>query len=204
VPTRDAQLLARDLGLDLVEVAPMERPPVCRIMDYGKHKYNQKKRQKQSTAHAIVMKEIRLRPKTDDHDRMIKLKHAREFLQKGHKVQFTMLFRGRERYLRDYAREKFDDVLRELGDTIKIERPPAQDGRRMTMVVAPATAGATAGSGPKATGQSPAPSPRVAPQSSAPSGTQPTAQPAPQHAGQPTTQPTAQPVERLSGVAEGA
>ncbi len=127
----------------------MERPPVCRIMDYGKHKYNQKKRQKQSTAHAITIKEIRLRPKTDDHDRMIKLNHARGFLEKGHKVQFTMLFRGRERYLKDYAREKFDDVIKALGDTIKIERPPAQDGRRMTMVVAPATATATAGGAAK-------------------------------------------------------
>jgi len=139
VSTRDALNQARELGLDLVEVSPTEKPPVCRIMDYGKHKYNQKKRQKQSTAHTVVLKEIRLRPKTDDHDRMIKLNRAREFLEKGHKVQFTMLFRGRERFLREYARGKFQDILDRLGDSIKIERPPASEGRRMTMVVSAAT-----------------------------------------------------------------
>ncbi len=130
--------LARDLGLDLVEVSPMEKPPVCRVMDYGKHKYNQKKRQKQHTSHVVALKEIRIRPKTDTNDRLIKLNHARDFLEKGHKVQFTMLFRGRERFLRDYAREKFQDILEQLGDTIKIERFPSIEGRRMTMVVSPA------------------------------------------------------------------
>lgn len=140
VPTREALNLARDLGLDLVEVAPMEKPPVCRVMDYGKHKYLQKKRQKQHVSHVMVLKEIRIRPKTDEHDRMIKLAHAKEFLGKGHKVQFTMLFRGRERFLRDYARSKFQDILDQLGDTVKVERAPTVEGRRMTMVVSPVTA----------------------------------------------------------------
>jgi translation initiation factor IF-3 len=130
--------LAREAGLDLVEVSPQESPPVCRIMDYGKHLYERKKKMKQaSQAHAVMLKEIRLRPKTDAHDRMIKLKHAREFLAEGHKVQFTMLFRGRERFHRDIAHEVFGEINRELGDSVKLERPPAMDGKRMTMIVAP-------------------------------------------------------------------
>lgn len=117
----------------------MERPPVCRIMDYGKFKYDRKKRQKAgSGGHVIVLKEIRLRPKTDVHDRRIKLSRAKRFLAEGNKVQFTMLFRGRERFNREYAREIFDDILAECGDAIKVERAASMEGRRMTMVVSPA------------------------------------------------------------------
>lgn len=136
--TVEALSLAREGGLDLVEVSPMERPPVCRIMDYGKYKYERKKRQKQaSRSHVVLVKEIRLRPKTDSHDRLVKMNHAKAFLADGHKVQFTMLFRGRERAHRDRAIEAFNHLLSELGDTIKVERYPAMEGRRMTMVVAP-------------------------------------------------------------------
>ena len=116
----------------------MERPPVCRIMDYGKYKYDRKKRQKQaSRSHAVVIKEIRMRPKTDTHDRYIKMSRAQEFLAEGHKVQFTMLFRGRERAHRDRAIEAFNEIIQELGETVKVERYPAMEGRRMTMVVSP-------------------------------------------------------------------
>ena len=131
--------MAREAGLDLVEVSPAETPPVCRIMDYGKHLYERKKRQKLAAqAHTAGIKEIRLRPKTDAHDRMIKLKHAREFLEEGHKVQFTMLFRGRERFFKDRAAEAFNSLVEQFGDTVRIERSPMMEGRRMTMVVAPA------------------------------------------------------------------
>jgi translation initiation factor IF-3 len=86
----------------------------------------------------VVLKEIRLRPKTDAHDREIKLKRARDFLEEGNKVQFTMLFRGRERVHRERAAEIFGSILEELGETVKVERHPAMEGRRMTMVVAAA------------------------------------------------------------------
>ncbi len=128
---------ARDLGLDLVEIAPHERPPVCRIMDYGRHQYTLKKRQKQSATHESTLKEVRLRPKTDDNDRNIKMNRAEKFLSQGHKVQFTMLFRGRERQHSDMARTLFMEIIEHFGEAIKVERMPKSEGRRMTMVIAP-------------------------------------------------------------------
>ena len=108
-------------------------------MDYGKFKYDRKKRQKAGAGgHVIVLKEIRLRPKTDTHDREIKLKRAVDFLAEGNKVQFTMLFRGRERFNRDFAAGIFQGILDLLGETVKVERAPNMEGRRMTMTVAPA------------------------------------------------------------------
>lgn len=159
--------MARDSGLDLVEVSPTERPPVCRIMDYGKFKYERKKRQKQAAGgHVIQLKEIRLRPKTDDHDREIKLDRAKEFLEEGHKVQFTMLFRGRERFHRDRANAIFEGILTGFGETVKVERRPIVEGRRMTMVIAPTK---HAGQGGSTTSQKPAePSRRPPKPSSAP------------------------------------
>ena len=147
IPLKEALERASETGHDLVEVSTTERPPVCRIMDYGKFKYERKKRQKQATGgHVIQLKEIRLRPKTDDHDREIKLARATEFLEEGHKVQFTMLFRGRERFHRDRAAAIFDRILEGYGETVKVERRPVVEGRRMTMVIAPSkgTAHATA------------------------------------------------------------
>jgi translation initiation factor IF-3 len=137
MPTAEALAMARELGLDLVEVSPLDQPPVCRIMDYGKHKYTVKKRQKQQTSHEVQTKEVRLRPKTDEHDRDIKLKRAEKFLEQGHKVQITMLFRGRERQHRDMAMEIFNKIAESFADRSKIERFPRYDGRRMTMVLAP-------------------------------------------------------------------
>lgn len=138
IPRDEALNLAREAGLDLVEVSPTERPPVCRIMDYGKYKYERKKRQKAGAgAHVVTLKEIRIRPKTDTHDREIKLNRAKAFLEAGHKVQITMLFRGRERFHRDRATEIFKSIVEEFGDTVKVERSPSMDGRRMTMVVVP-------------------------------------------------------------------
>jgi len=137
VSTDEARSLARDLGMDLVEISPTERPPVCRIMDYGKFKYDQKKKQKQRPSHVISLKEVRMRPKTDTNDRAIKLSRATRFLAEGAKVQFTMLFRGRERAHQNVGMSIFRDIVEELGEQVKVERPPRLEGRRMTMVVAP-------------------------------------------------------------------
>jgi translation initiation factor IF-3 len=137
IATFDALQMARERGLDLVEVSPNERPPVCRIMDYGKHKYDQKKKQKQHHSHEQQVKEIRLRPKTDDNDRKIKMNRAQRFLNEGHKVQFTMLFRGRERAHKDLAVGAFNDIVESLTETAKVERAIRMDGKRLTMVLAP-------------------------------------------------------------------
>jgi translation initiation factor IF-3 len=135
LPTHEALNMARTAGMDLVEVAPNERPPVCRIMDYGKFKYHQKKNVKKH--HEQQLKEVRLRPKTDDHDREIKVKKAIGFLMEGDRVQFTMQFRGRERAHKEIAHEAFSEILQELGEKVKVERAPAMDGRNMIMVLAP-------------------------------------------------------------------
>ncbi len=139
VSTRDAMDRARGLGLDLVEVSPMEKPPVCRIMDYGKHMYEKKKKLKSSAHHNLPLKEIRIRPKTDVHDMEMKVNRAIKFLGVGHKVQFTMLFRGRERFHQDRARGIFTNIVETLGDRVKVIGHPMMAGRRMTLVVQPAT-----------------------------------------------------------------
>jgi len=136
VSTDEALRMAREAGLDLVEVSPNERPPVCKIMDYGKHKYLQSKKTKQKH-HEQKLKEVRIRPKTDPHDRQIKLGKAREFLRHGDKVQFTMIFRGRERFHQDLGNEAFNEIANELADIAKVERPAKMLGRRMTLVLGP-------------------------------------------------------------------
>lgn len=132
---REALRLAREAGLDLVEVSPNERPPVCKIIDYGKFKYNQKKNQKKH--HEQQLKELRIRPKTDDHDRDIKMAHALRFLKEGDKVQFKMVFRGRERAHREIGHETFAEIIQHFGELAKIERAPVMDGRDMIMILAP-------------------------------------------------------------------
>jgi len=137
--TYEAISRARDAGLDLVEVSPNAEPPVCRIMDYGKWLYQQKRKLKQShkKQHVTILKEIRLRPKIDSHDKDIKVDHARKFLEKGHKVQFTMLFRGREMIYLDHGFEMMEEILQTIDDVAKLERGAKKMGRRMTMVVTP-------------------------------------------------------------------
>jgi len=139
VDVKDAQFKAHNLGLDLVEVSPNAEPPVCRIMDYGKHLYEQKRKVKlsQKKQHTVVLKEVRLRPKIDDHDRDIKINRAIKFLEKGHRVQFTMLFRGREMMYVDRGGEIMNEIAEMLGDKGEVERRARMFGRRMTMVVAP-------------------------------------------------------------------
>lgn len=132
---------SREAGLDLVEVAPTSDPPVCRIMDYGKWQYDQKRKlreaHKKNVRHTATLKEIRLRPETDKHDLDIKVNHAREFLEKGHKVQFTMFFRGRQMLHRDHGYEVLEQITASLEDLAKIERPARMSGRRMTLLVVP-------------------------------------------------------------------
>ena len=133
--------MAREVGLDLVEVAPTSEPPVCRIMDYGKWLYEQKRKtraaHKKHHHHATTLKEIRLRPETDAHDLEIKLKHGREFLEKGHKLQFTMFFRGRQMLHRENGYEILEQITESLQDLAKIERPAQMSGRRMTLLLVP-------------------------------------------------------------------
>ena len=134
LPVDEALRMAQDAGLDLVEVAANVRPPVCRIMDYGKWKYNQKKRRTKK-GHEQTLKEVRLRPKTDDHDRAIKIRRAAQFLENGDKVQFTMRFRGRERAHRELALAILRGIADEFGEHVKVERAPSMDGRNMVMIL---------------------------------------------------------------------
>ncbi|MBW3542564.1 MAG: translation initiation factor IF-3 [Planctomycetes bacterium] len=140
IPTSDAQRLAREAGLDLVEVAPQERPPVCRIMDYGKFKYEQKVRKKKNEKqpHHTQLKEIRLRPKTGTHDIEFKVKRARDFLGKRDKVKVNILFRGRENAHHERGREILQEIIQTLDDVAKVEKAPSMEsGRMMSMVLAP-------------------------------------------------------------------
>ena len=135
VPTDEALRRARTAGLDLVEVAPTERPPVCRIMDYGRFKYSQKRKKQKHREQRL--KEIRLHPDIGDHDREIKLNQAIAFLDKGDKVQFTMIFRGRERFHKEIGYEIFNAIVEQMGEKVKVERAPRSEGQRMVMVIAP-------------------------------------------------------------------
>jgi translation initiation factor IF-3 len=141
VSKEDALSKAREVGLDLVEVAPTSEPPVCRIMDYGKWLYQQKRRvresHKKTQRHVATLKEIRLRPETDRHDLEIKTKHAREFLEKGHKVQFTLLFRGRQMLHKELGTQMLDQITQILEDVAKIEQASRLAGRRMTITLIP-------------------------------------------------------------------
>ena len=138
--TSEALRRAREQGLDLVEVAPNARPPVCKIMDYGKWRYQQQKKEDKSRASSRggQLKEIKFRTvKIGDHDLMIKVNHAREFLKEGNKVQFTLQFRGREMAHIDLGRDIFTKVKAELWPVSKIERDAKMEGRRMTLVLQP-------------------------------------------------------------------
>ncbi|MBX3396576.1 MAG: translation initiation factor IF-3 [Phycisphaerae bacterium] len=136
VPTDEALRMARDAGLDLVEMSPNERPPVCKIMDYGKHKYQLSKKSKQKH-HEQKIKEVRLRPKTEEHDLEVKLKRARTFLEHGDRVLITMLFKGRERFHQDIAYQTFREIAQDFAELAKVDQPPRLLGKKMSMVLAP-------------------------------------------------------------------
>ena len=135
----DAIQRAVERGLDLVEVAPTANPPVCRIMDYGKYKYELKKKQAASKAkaHAATLKEVKLRPRTDDHDLDFKLKNARRFLIEGDKVKITLMFRGREIVHTSLGFEQLNKVKELLADIANVENAPRLEGRFMSMILVP-------------------------------------------------------------------
>jgi len=139
VPTFQALSIARDRGLDLVEVAPNAMPPVCRIMDYGKARYEQSRKERESrrNSKAITIKEVRLKPKTDDHDLDTKSRRAKEFLEDGDKVKLTVLFRGRENLHPEVGRALLDRLLDQLGPYAIIESTPRLEGRNMSAMLAP-------------------------------------------------------------------
>lgn len=136
VSRQEALEKARELGTDLVEVAPQADPPVCRLMSYGKYKYRQKKKTQQKR-HVSQLKELRLRPKTDVHDLQTKIRQARKFLERKDKVLVNMMFRGRERAHTEIGKEILLKFAQELEDIAKIEKDVRLDGRRMGMILAP-------------------------------------------------------------------
>ena len=137
--TEDAVRLAEERGLDLIEVAPEGKPPVCRIQDYGKLKYERKKKDAQARRNQVQvqLKEVKLRPKTDDHDIAVKVRHARRFLEEGNKVKVTIRFRGRELAHRDIGSLQCMRMAKECEDVGTIETHPRMDGRQMFMILAP-------------------------------------------------------------------
>src|SRR5262245_54477672 len=141
VPTSQAMDLAREANLDLVEVAPNERPPVCRILDYGKLRYQQsRKGSKGGKVHQQKLKEIRVRPKTGEHDVDTKVNQARRFLEHNDKVLVNVLFRGRELQHIEEGKRIIDQILEKLADCCKVEKAPSMEGRRMTAMLAPKAA----------------------------------------------------------------
>lgn len=139
LPTDEARAKARELGLDLLEISPSVRPPICKIIDAGKWKYQQSKKQRDAkrNSHTSELKQIKLRPKTDEHDLDFKTRHARRFLEDGNKVQFVVRFRGRENAHPETGRAALQKIMGRLTEIAKLERMPKYENRMMTMVVTP-------------------------------------------------------------------
>jgi translation initiation factor IF-3 len=137
--TEDALELAQDRGFDLVEVAPQAQPPVCKIMDFGRYKYEAKKRQAESRKKQVIVevKEIKIRPKTDQHDIDFKFRKAREFLEEGNKVKVTVRFRGREIMYAEDEAARLLQLSKRVADIAIIESPPRREGRLVNMIMAP-------------------------------------------------------------------
>jgi translation initiation factor IF-3 len=137
--TRDALKLAEDRHLDLVEVAPKARPPVCKIMDFGKYRYEQQKRDKEARKKqkVITVKEVKLRPNIEEHDFDVKLRNAQRFIEEGNKVKVTIMFRGRELSHPEIGSTILDKMAKALGDTVSVERTAKLEGKNMTMILSP-------------------------------------------------------------------
>ena len=131
--------MAAKVGLDLVEVAPNSAPPVCRVMDYGKYRYQQSKKLQDAkkSQTTIQVKEIRIRPKTEEHDLEVKIKHIKKFLSQGDKVKITMMFRGREIAYTEIGRKMMEEIKTALDGICAIDQQPRLEGRNMIMIVAP-------------------------------------------------------------------
>ncbi|HEY5088577.1 MAG TPA: translation initiation factor IF-3 [Polyangia bacterium] len=139
IPTHEALRMAEEMGLELVEVNPRAAPPVCKIMDFGKFKYETSKKEKASRKHqsTIVLKEIKLRPKTDEHDFDFKVKHIRRFLAEGNKCKLVIVFRGREIVHPETGHAMLDQVVKAVNDVAMVEQRPMMEGRRMVMTIGP-------------------------------------------------------------------
>jgi translation initiation factor IF-3 len=137
VPTLQAMEKAREAGLDLVEVAPNERPPVCKILDYGKFRYEQSRKANKSKVHQQKLKEVRVRPKTGDHDVDVKINAVRKFLEHKDKVLLSVQFRGRELQHIEEGKRVLDQMLEKLADVAKVERGASMEGKRMSAMLAP-------------------------------------------------------------------
>ncbi|APT56922.1 translation initiation factor IF-3 [Roseomonas gilardii] len=136
---RDALLRAYDVGMDLLEISPNADPPVCKITDYGKYKYEQQKKANEARKKqkVVEIKEIKVRPNIDDHDYEVKMRAARSFIEEGDKVKVTLRFRGREMAHQDLGAKVLERIRTELGDTVKVESMPRLENRQMIMVLAP-------------------------------------------------------------------
>lgn len=139
LPIAEALEKAEELGLDLLEISPTTKPPVCKIIDAGKWKYQQSrnKREAKRNSHTTELKQIKLRPKTDDHDIDFKARHARRFIEEGNKVQFMVRFRGRENAHPETGRTALHKIMASLTEIAKLERMPKYENRVMTMIIAP-------------------------------------------------------------------
>jgi len=139
LPIEEALRLAEERRLDLVEVAPGAQPPVCRIMDYGKYRYEQTRKEKlaKKHQHAVKIKEIKLHPRIDPHDLRFKEKHAREFLEKGYKVKVTVQFKGRELSHIEFGQQLLTEMLNAVSDVGAMEMRPRLQSRRLSMVIGP-------------------------------------------------------------------
>ncbi len=203
VPTAQAMEMAREAGMDLVEVADKERPPVCKIMDFGKFKYSQSKKTHQKT-HQQKLKEIRVRPKTGDHDIQTKINQARQFLEHNDKVQVNVLFRGREMQHIEEGQRVMNQVLEALVNDCKLEMPAKMEGKRMVALLAPKPGPGEKGGGSNQSQPRPKPKPKLAvvpapagaaaaPAPGAPSAQAPKPAPQAQPAAVPQAQPAAKP-----------
>ena len=178
--TEDALALAQDRNLDLVEVAPTANPPVCKLLDYGRYKYEQTKREREArkTQKQLVLKEIWFRPNVNVHDRMFKTKQIQRFLEEGDKVKVTVRYRGRELAHPELGRTVLNKVSEDLGAVITVEKPAQMEGRAMTMIVAPGKAlqkqqQAPAGAAQRAAATAPAAPTQPRPAPAAPAQTAP-------------------------------
>ena len=176
IPTHEALKLAEEAGLELVEVNPRAAPPVCKIMDFGKFKYETSKKEKASRKHqsTIVLKEIKLRPKTDEHDFDFKVKHIRRFLAEGNKCKLVIVFRGREIVHPETGQAMLDQVVKNVSDVAMVEQRAMMEGRRMVMIIGP-RGGVIRSPSPGPVGPGPGPSrPPSAPPASSPPSAPPT------------------------------
>jgi translation initiation factor IF-3 len=159
VSISDALTKARQYDLDLVEIAPTAQPPVCRIMDFGKYKFDMAKKEKEARRHQAGqrVKEVKFHPNVEDHDYQTKLRHIREFIADGHRVKASLMFRGREQAHKEFGHQLMNRLMKDVEDVARIERPPEDLGRFIVMMLAPGPRKADA---KRVTHGAPAPAPR--------------------------------------------